>query len=419
MIKKILNNDYILSFVKKLINIFLGFFTLIFLNRYLGVILKGEYTYILNYTTIISTILQLGISSIYPKFKRKRLENCYEVFMSLSIILFVLYLFISIFLIILFKYNINIILISIVSCFSIFTSQVRYINLVENYKYNSIVVIIMSFINFLFMMFVYYFFQSNIVIAFMVLLLKDISVIIMFLPKINFKNLFRKTYFKVYPSILIQGFLPMLSSLLVMINYKLDVIMLKFMDISYLDIGLYSVGLSIAEYIWLIPEIFKDVVQKRTSKDNSINSINFSLRMSSTIIVFAFLILIIFGKIILSFMFGVEYVDAYDVMIILFLGVYSMMYYKLIGTLFLADNKSFQYFIILLSGAIINIVLNFILIPYKGIVGAAFASVFSYTFIGIIFLIIYLKKYGVSFKNILFVNKKDILLIKKFINNKY
>ena len=95
MIKKIFNNDYCLSFIKKVINIVLGFLTLIFLNRYLGVTLKGEYSYILNYTTIISVIFQFGISSIYSKFKRMDIDNCYEIFISLSIIQFMLYMLIS------------------------------------------------------------------------------------------------------------------------------------------------------------------------------------------------------------------------------------------------------------------------------------------------------------------------------------
>ena len=89
--KKMLNNDYILSMISKFSNIVFGFFSLILLNRYLGTYLKGEYSTIINYVTIISSIFQLGISIIYSRFKRKKIDNCYYVFTSLSFIQFFIY----------------------------------------------------------------------------------------------------------------------------------------------------------------------------------------------------------------------------------------------------------------------------------------------------------------------------------------
>ena len=413
--KRLLNNEYCLAFIKKGANIVLGFLTLIFLNRYLGTTLKGEYTYILNYTSIISIIFQLGISTVYAKFKRKNIDDCYYIFITLSIIQFLLYIIVSIIILMLNGFDKTLSLIICVSVISIFTTQVRYINLIEHYKYNSYAVIIMSLINFLAMILVYFLFSPNVVLAFIVLIIKDLAIISLFLPKINFKKLFKKRYVRYYWPILVAGFVPMLANLLIILNYKIDIIMLEGMNVDFSSIGLYSVGLSLAEYIWLIPEIFKDVMQKKTSQNNSISSINFSLRISSTIVVIIYLFLVLLGKPVISILFGNEYTGAYLVTVILFIGVYSMIYYKIIGTLFIADNKSNQYFIILLIGTILNVGANYYLIPKFGIIGAASASVVSYSIIGILFLIMYMKYYNVKLKNIVIINKNDIRLIKNFL----
>ena len=207
----------------------------------------------------------------------------------------------------------------------------------------------------------------------------------------------------------------MLSGLLIIANYKIDIIMLNYMNVSYYEIGLYATGLALAEYIWLIPEIFKDVIQKRSATENAVESINFSTRISTTIIIIIFIGILLFGKPAIGILFGRDYIDAFEVTIILFIGVYSMIYYKIIGTLFIADSKSKQYFLILLAGSVINIIVNLGLIPKLKIIGAATASVISYSLIGILFLMLYKKYYNVKIKDVLFIKKHDIEKIKSFI----
>ena len=219
--KKLLNNDFILSIICKGANILFGFVTLILLNRYLGATLKGEYTYIINYTTIISAIFQLGISSVYSKFKRKKIDNCFEIFISLSLIQFIIYVVITIILLYIVRFNNTIMWISIISVIAILTTQFRYINLIENYKYNTFVIIVIALLNSIIMLIMYCLFEKNLTYAFLVYICKDIFIILMFFKKIKLKNLFKLEYFKVYLLIIKEGFLPMLSSLLVILNYNL------------------------------------------------------------------------------------------------------------------------------------------------------------------------------------------------------
>lgn len=417
--KKYLENDFFLSSLSKISNIAFGFLSLILLNRFLGTSLKGEYSSILNIITILSSIFQLGICSVYSRFKRRKINNCYEIFISLSIYQLIIYVIISLIILFLTHINLKVFTILVITIISIFTTQLRYINLVENIKYNTLVVLIMSFINFLCTLLAFLLLNRSVAIAFIIYVIKDVTIILMYVFKHMFKKekikIFSKKYFYYYKNIIKEGILPMLSSLLIILNYKIDIIMLNQFNVDFSLIGIYSLGLSIAEYLWIIPDIFKDVVQKRTAKDNSIDTVNFSLRISSTFIILSYILLIIMGKSLFSIIFGSEFENSYFITLILFFGVYSIVYYKIIGQLLIADNKSKEYFIILLFGVIINFICNILSIPKFNIYGAALSSIVSYSVIGVVFLMFYLKKYKVKLNSILFIKKSDLKKVKKFV----
>ena len=170
--------------------------------------------------------------------------------------------------------------------------------------------------------------------------------------------------------------------------------------------------------MWVVPDIFKDVVQKRTAKNNPIETVNFSLRCSSSFIIIAFIVLGLLNKQLFILLFGVEFAESFNITMILLVGAYSMIYYKIIGQLFISDGKSKQYFVILLVGVVANVVINCLSIPSWGIYGASVASVVSYNGIGIVFLWLYLRYYDVNVKEVLLVKKSDFVKIKKFVKSK-
>ena len=164
-LEKLLSNDYVLSLCSKACIMLFGFISLIFLNRFLGTELKGEYSSIINIVTIVTTILQLGLSSIYPRFKRRNIENCYEVFISLTIIQLVFYILVSIIIILISGFNGTVIFICLISVVSTVTMQFRYINLVENIKKNTIVVFVASALNCILTVVAYFFLEQNLAVA--------------------------------------------------------------------------------------------------------------------------------------------------------------------------------------------------------------------------------------------------------------
>ena len=63
------------------------------------------------------------------------------------------------------------------------------------------------------------------------------------------------------------SFFPMLTSLLTILNYNMDVIILNFF-VENREIGLYSLAVTFASMLWIIPDAFKDVLFNKTAQND-------------------------------------------------------------------------------------------------------------------------------------------------------
>ncbi len=214
--------------------------------------------------------------------------------------------------------------------------------------------------------------------------------------------------------ILKAGFIPMLATGLIAFNYKIDVIMLEWLDINFLLIGLFATGVSLAEYSWLVPDIFKEVMLNKNTKRDEIELLNFSLRLAFTSVLLFALFFILFGKFILIILFGNQFVDSYIFTVLMFLAVPFMVFVKIIGTLFITNGKWNLYFKILLFTVLINVFSNYFLIKEYGTIGAAIASILSYSFCGFYCLKWYSSTYSVSFYKLFLVSRSDFKTLRLF-----
>ncbi|EUJ40212.1 hypothetical protein PWEIH_04743 [Listeria weihenstephanensis FSL R9-0317] len=159
-LRNIAKNAYGITIIKKGIVIITGLLAMILLTRFLGPELKGEYSYLFNLVTIGMTILNLGISLVYPEYKRKG-RDYRNVFITLSLIQFAMYIALSLlffFLSGMGNYGFVAILISV----SILNLQLSQLNLVEDIRSHSVITIIGAVSNLLFTVILFYFFDSNV-----------------------------------------------------------------------------------------------------------------------------------------------------------------------------------------------------------------------------------------------------------------
>lgn len=404
------NNIYVLSIIKKVNVAFFGILATIFINRLLGPELKGKYEYINNILTLLITSLNIGISIVLPNYVRKKNSWTFSTFYALSYCQFALYLFISIILCLIMNSK-EWLLYGLVVAFGVLSLQILNCTMIYNFKVTTIANCSGVIINALILGFAFVFEFANITLIFISLIIKELFCIVLCtLPMIRF---FHISQVKVceWKGILISGIIPMITSLLSIMNYKFDILELRWLGITNYQIGIYSVGINLAEYVLLLSDVFKDVLFNKTSQKDDIGSIKFCLRICSTIMISVFAIMILGGKFIIGILYGYSYLSAYKVTVIVVIGVYSMMYFKLLGVLYVAQGKWWFYFLVLLSSVLINIVTNLILIPIWSIYGAAITSVLSYLFAGGIFVNRFMRKYNISIREILFVTEKDLKMI--------
>lgn len=413
-INKLFSNAYTSSFIKKCNVIAFGILSTALLNRYLGPAIKGEYAYVLSMVNILVVVFNMGITLSYPNFKRRKDLDYLPIFLSLVMVEFVILLILTVCLGF-FIQNIRLFFVCLMTTVSVFRMQLNYINLVENIKYHSIITTVSAIGNAAMFLIVFLVTDTNIIIAYFIYIAKDMIIIVFSLCNLGVKLNSIKGYMVIWKDIIKFGLIPMYTTLLISINYKVDVILLKLFDVHMIQIGLYTVGVSLAEYGWLIPDIFKDVMINKTAKKDDIENMTFSLRMSSTMMIIVFIVIIVVGKQILTLLFGSAFRGAYAVTVIIFIGIYSMIYCKIIGTLYIAKGQWAFYAKVLTLSVVANIGMNMLLIPKWGMYGAAASSILSYTIAGLAFFIDFKNTYKLKAVDLVCISKADIInVIKMF-----
>jgi len=88
-------------------------------------------------------------------------------------------------------------------------------------------------------------------------------------------------------------------------------------------------------------------------------------------------------------------------------GIIPMSYFKIIGTLLLAQGKKGVYLGMLTGSVVVNIVCNLVTIPLWGKMGAALSSVVSYTVAGGLFLVYYLRTYQIAAREVFVFSREE------------
>ena len=292
----------------------------------------------------------------------------------------------------------------------VLTAQFGMVALIEFINFKQKLQLFVTFLNLLLTTLIYMFAPKHVVFIMGMLFIKDILFIVVYLFKIKYvPHPFRVEKFFL-GMIFRFGFVAVISAFLLTLNYKADVIMLKFF-VPDAEIGLYSVGVALAEYVWLIPDAFKEVLFARTAKDDAIDEIMASIRINLLVTAVIILGLVLLGRPFIGLMYGSAFLDSYLVTCVIMCGVPAMVLYKMTTSLYVANGKQLFYLGTLAIAASSNIILNLIFIPIWGKVGAAVASAISYNLCGLIFFFRFLHDYNIKWYETFKLRKSDIKLI--------
>jgi len=207
------------------------------------------------------------------------------------------------------------------------------------------------------------------------------------------------------------------SLFIINLNYKTNLILLDKLSNPY-ELGIYSKGASITEYLWQIPMLFSTIVFARSA--TSKNDYQFSLkvahllRISLLAIGFLSILLLLLSERIILLMYGIKFKDSITVLNYLLPGVLILTFYKVMNMDLAGKGKPWVAMWAMIPSLVINIIMNLLLIPCMGANGAAISSTISYSIAGLLFLFLYSKTVNISVLEILAYKKSDLDFLKSF-----
>lgn len=205
--------------------------------------------------------------------------------------------------------------------------------------------------------------------------------------RVGLKISFLKFNFFMARDLLLTAFPIFLSGLSVAVYMKVDVIMLEAMVPSF-QLGIYSAAAKLSESWYFVPValysafsplLFKLKVEHHQRFKERLKQLYSLLIWGSTIIA---VLTSIFSSSIVMLVYGDKFIQAGEVLSVhIWSGIFICI--GLVNSIsLLSQNKLYQSLTRNIVGALINIFLNFLLIPLWGPIGAAYATLAAYAFSG-------------------------------------
>jgi O-antigen/teichoic acid export membrane protein len=209
------------------------------------------------------------------------------------------------------------------------------------------------------------------------------------------------------------------SLLIINLNYKVDVILLERLSTKS-ELGIYSKGVSIIQYLWEVPMLLSTLIFSRSAaaKDPKLFSQQVCrlLRFAAVLILVASIVLFFLSPYVIRIMYGLRFEGSIMVLKLLMPGILLLTIFKVLNMDMAGKGKPWLSMQAMIPAVILNIVLNILWIPKYGANGSALASTVSYSLAALIFLFIYPTKAGIPVREILKFTTEDQLIIKSLLS---
>ncbi len=195
------------------------------------------------------------------------------------------------------------------------------------------------------------------------------------------------------------------------INQRLDLIMVSFF-LPLADVGVYSVASALSEILLQLPGSVTTILFPRVAATTDEDSNQFTPRIFRNMIVIMILLglgLAVFGHLVISFFFGPEFERGITPLYVMIPGVAFIGAATVLGNDLSARGRLEVHSYIAGIGLVLDVVLNILLIPHFGLLGAALGSTLSYTLIALALIVAFRVITKVSFRDMLILKKSDLV----------
>jgi O-antigen/teichoic acid export membrane protein len=195
------------------------------------------------------------------------------------------------------------------------------------------------------------------------------------------------------------------------LNYRLDIYLLAFFLLPE-QVALYGVATSIAEVAWYVPNSVGTVLFPRLSNapEEEIHQITAKVcrnTLAGTAVIVAGLLAV--GWIFVPLVYGSVYRASIPPLLILLPGVVSMAIYKVLTRNFTSRNRQQVPILASAVALLLNLGLDWVLIPRWGVAGAAIASTVGYTASGVVLLAFFLNESQVGWRDVLLPKLDELI----------
>jgi len=198
------------------------------------------------------------------------------------------------------------------------------------------------------------------------------------------------------------------------INYRLDIFIVGFFS-GPKSVGLYALATSITELIWLSSNSAAAVLlPKIAASHDDLSKTTHTAQMCRLALwtsVLSSLFLALFAGKVLPWMYGEAFRQSVAPLLWLLPGVVAFSTVNILAAYIAGIGKPGLNFLVSLTGVFVTITLDFILIPYLDITGAAIASSVSYSISAFLTALIFVMKSGGRLINLIVLRSEDIRFI--------
>ncbi|MCU7239655.1 lipopolysaccharide biosynthesis protein [Pseudomonas peradeniyensis] len=185
-------------------------------------------------------------------------------------------------------------------------------------------------------------------------------------------------------------------------------------------LGHYAMASAAAELLLIVPEAVTTPLMKRLlQQDAGMERLTpLALRLTATVMLGACLSMALIGQWLIVTLFGADYAPAYPALLALLPGLLGLCYASILRLDLLGKNRPGTVSLLMGAGAALNLLLNVLLIPTWGIVGAAAASSIAYLAVTLAMLVLYCRLSGVPLGQTLVILPADLAPLRQMLQRR-
>ena len=406
--RRLTDNDYVFTIFTKIMAVLIGLIASSYSNRFLGPELKGQLGRISSMLSIVAVTANFGLYQPYPYYKRLGEPDVLDKFLRIFLLQFIAYTVIGVFGAVALE-SFELTAVCLLAPIQVLANQLSFMIMVEDVKFKNVIFFTARITNTVITILAFYTMDRTILVALALIIVGDLITIVFALLRMRRMPNPLRADLRFAAKIVPFGLISMLTTLMLTLNYRVDTLMMGYMfAVSDTEIGYYTLGVSLSEYGWLIPDAFREVLFSRTAKDDAIGEVTMSMKVNLYLTLLMIVGILVLGRPVIYLLAGAPYLPAYPVTVMLIAGIIPMSYFKIIGTLLLAQGKKMVYLGMLTGSVVVNILCNLVTIPLWGKMGAALSSVVSYTVAGGLFLLYYLRTYRVPLRDVFLFRREEL-----------